>query len=665
MEKNEEKQETDKYGNVTFGETSRLLIDIIGQNVILDYISKTIENEKEAKKKRETFKQNLDRMYRGQAVYKNFATVEKYSPQWYIEQFFKEIIGEKYNLPSIVFIIIDSFTWQLFFALTWYTPFEKPKSETLLFHLRKQVFCFIYYNLLNGNPLSDGKIYRISIDSINIFLSDNFNIIFSEIRNKYKDNENNKKQKANGLELMLQKIFEDKKTFHGKIENFFDDNADKYPRLDTSENSPNYRQNIHNWQSKDIDPTWKTLEPILDFLKENDETTFVYRLIGHYFLRNTQKALENVLHISQEEQKEIITDIVTMINNENKKPEDFYYENDLEFFEQVDLIYLCLVYQHQEDFNPIKSDEIIKTIESKCDYSKIFFSSWLNARAKVFETGETIKENKEAQDLIINGYKKAYDEGIAYAGCYLSQFLLEAIVINRFCRREGNNYYGYGYSLELFNSDKEKLYKFIKESKNTEPGKDFIDIHYSCNLRGGQIPFKYPNLQNNSDLKNEAIYLNNKGLLECEKNNNLISAEQYFTEALMLNPVYVNAYSNRGNLYIKMIEQFVKYALANFNMALLLDPKHENTLFNRGSLFSREAKFEKAINDFTEVININSKASDAYCERGKCYIRIKKFDLAKKDFDKAIEINPFYAEAYLNRECVNKILNNIDKTKED
>ncbi|MDR2717935.1 MAG: tetratricopeptide repeat protein [Treponema sp.] len=656
-------EEINKYGNVTFGQTSKFLIDIIGQNVILDYISKNIENEKEAEKKREAFKQNLDRMYRGQAVYyKKFATAERESPQWYIEQFFKEILEkkEKYNLPRIVYIIIDSFTWQLFFALTWHTPFEKLKSETVLFHLRKQVFCFIYHNLLNGMPLSDGSVYKISSNSIIRFLSDDFKNIFLELGNKYKDNEDFMKPKTRGLELMLQKTFENKKTIHGKIENYYDDNADKYPRLDASDYSPNYRQNIHNWQNEKINPTWKALEPILDFLQKNNGIVFVHRLIGHCFLRNTQKALENVLHISQPEQEKIITDIKTMINDK-RKPEEFYIENDFEFLEQVNLIYMCLVYQHQEDFDPVKSDAIINVIESKCTNSKKFFSPWLNARAKVFETGETIRNNK---DLIIKGYKKAYDEGIAYAGCYLSQFLLEAIVINRFCRREGNNYYGYGYALELFESEKENLYKFIKESKNTEPCKGFIDIHYSCNLRGKQIPLRYPNIQYNIELENEAILINNKGL-EYEKTGDLKSAVECFTGALLLNPVYVNAYSNRGNVYSKMGEQFTEYALADFNMAFLLEPKHGNTLFNRGWLLFKNGQFKNAITDLTKVIEINPKDSEAYLRRGICYRYMEYFNHAIEDYSKAIEINPRYAEAYYNRGVVYKLLGANDKAQED
>jgi tetratricopeptide (TPR) repeat protein len=396
--------------------------------------------------------------------------------------------------------------------------------------------------------------------------------------------------------------------------------------------------------------TWKNLEFILDylheinFLPEEDKITYIHRLINLYLRRNAQRAIRKILDISEPEQDKIIEAIKTMLNNENKKPEDFYLENDFEFFEQINLIYLCLVYQYQEDFDPEKSDEIINTIKSKCDNSKKFFSHWLKARAEVFRNGETIKKNKKVQDSIINGYKEAYKEGIAYAGCYLTQFLFEAIVINRFCRREGNNYYGYGYALELFESDKENLYKFIKESKNTEPGKDFIDIHYSCNPRGKQIPLNYPNLQYNWEFEKKAINLNNKGL-EYEKFGNFVTAEKYFVDALMLNPIYINAYSNRGNLYSKMGEQYAEYALADFNIALLLDPKHENTLFNRGLLFYEKREYDEAIKDFTEVININSKASDAYIWRGNCYKYINRVDLAIKDYNEAkriqsITLNP-------------------------
>jgi tetratricopeptide (TPR) repeat protein len=665
MENHEGNQETDKYGNVTFGEASKFLIDIIGQNVILDYISKKIENKKDAEKKREEFKQKLDRMYRGQAVYRKFATAERESPQWYVEQFFKDLEKEnKYKLPHFVMIIVDSFTWQLFYAIRSHTPFEKSKKETALFLLRKEIFGFIN---LKDKPFDDGYVINFSNASIITFLTDSYGKIFTDVRQKYNDNEGLKKSKIRNIELMLRKIFENKKTLHGKIEDFYDDNADKYPKLDTSDYSPNYRQNIHNWQNEEHDPTWKTLEPILDFLQNNNGTAFVHRLIGQYFLRNARKALENIFHISQLEQEKIIVDIVTMIN-ENRNPKEFYTDNDFEFFEQINLIWMCLVYQYQNDFNPLKTDEIIKVIESKCTHSKKFFSPWLKARAKVFENGETLKDNKEIQDIIINGYKEAYYEGIAYAGEYLGQFLLEAILINSFCNKNYadkkiDNYHGYGYALEIFGDDKKKLFDLVKKEDNLQIV--FVNILYSdFNPTGKIVSQNFPSLHSILEFQNEAIQKNNKGL-EFDKAGNHGLAICCFIEALLLNPVYVNAYSSRGNVYSKMGKQFIKDALIDFNMALLLEPKHENTLVWRGWLLFKNGQFNNAITDLTKVIEINPKDSEAYLRRGICYFKMEDLDYAIEDYSKAIEINPSYAEAYYNRAVVYKLIGNNDKAQED
>jgi len=404
--------------------------------------------------------------------------------------------------------------------------------------------------------------------------------------------------------------------------------------------------------------------PIMDFLSKQNRYDLVHRLIGLHLRKNAQKAMKKILDISEVEQEKIIIDIVTMIN-ENRKPEEFYTENCLEFSEQINLIFMCFVYQYQKDYDLIKSNEIIKTIENKCTYSKKFFSPWLNARAKVFETGETLKKNKEIQDSIIKGYKKAYDEGINYAGEYLGQFLLEAIIINKFCNpgqvKVINDYYGYGYALEMFGPDKQKLLDLIKETNNLKM--NLVNILYSdINPMGKNISQLFPNLHSILEFINEAILKNNKGL-EFDKEDNHGLAIKCFTIALLLNPVYVNAYSSRGNVYSKIGE--TENALADFNMALLLDPKHENTLLWRGWLLFKSGKIESAITDFTNLICVNPEDSIAYLDRGICYRYMEYYDRAIKDYSKAIEINPYYAEAYNNRGVVYKLLGDNDKAQED
>jgi tetratricopeptide (TPR) repeat protein len=728
------KQENDKYGNVTFGEATELLIDIIEQIVILDIVKR--EGKKEG-----AYKKKLERMYDGKGTYSEFATASCGSPQWYFALFFKTILEDKYKISPLAMIMVDSFTWQFFYSIRSHTPFEKSKKETMLFLARKQLFNLIYYNMMKGKHLSDNNISNISGDSIKEFFTDNYDKIFSDIENdfintgknfsseikedwKIKHKDYPKLYKTVSLEEIIDELFDDggifykelkdsynfsisdlkmekpklyellssdrkvgnfTRLFKESIEEFIKNDFEtlqiiveeipkskiKYPYFYDYNKSqePNFYldDDILNWRKNDVyNPTWKVLEPILDFLLKEDKITYIQRLIGLYLRKNTQRAMKGIFDISYEDQEEIVNDIKKMIDG-NNKPEEFYTENIFEFSEQINLIWLCLVYQYQNDFDPVKSDEIIKVIESKCTHSKKFFSPWLNARAKIFETSETLKEDKGVQDTIINGYKKAYDEGIAYAGEYLGQFLLEAILINRFCNprqvKNTNDYHGYGYALEIFGQDKQKLFDLINETDNLQ--KDFFNILYSeFNPTGKIISQNFPSLHSIVDLKNEAIKINNKGL-EYDKAGNYESAIQCFTGALLLNPVYVNAYSSRGNVYGKMGEQFTENALADFNMALLLDPKHENTLFNSGLLFFGNGQFEKAIKDFTEVININPKASDAYFGRGNCCKNIKYFDLAIEDYDKAIEINPRYAEAYYKRGVVYKLLGNVDKAQED
>jgi Tfp pilus assembly protein PilF len=594
----------------------------------------------------EAFKRSLERMYKGKANYSKFIVAEPESPQWYITQFFEKILEERYGLPRLAMIIVDSFTWQLFYALTCTTTFEKPKKKTALYLVRKELFGLIYHTLIKGEPLSDGSVFKIPGASIITFLTDSYDKIFKDI----------------------EYLFKNEKIFYEEINNYCRDNYKKYPKLSKNDGKIDYKKNINNWRNKGVYNTnWFVLIPVLDFLLDQNKKDLTHRLIRLYLLKNAQKAIKEVLDISEQEQEKIIIDIATMIR-ENKKPEEFYNDNDFVFPENFNLIFICLTYQHH--LNLEKSNEVIKVIEDRYFHSQKFFSPWLKARAMFFEKGATLKENKEERDKITEGYKKAYDGGVAYAGRYLAQFLLEAILINRFCNprrvKDIDDYYGYGNALELLGPEKGKLLDIIKES--SDPGKEFVEIHYSNFSPMGQIISQhYPDLHSTLEFYNEARLINNKGL-EFKKTGNFELAIQCFSNAIMLNPVYTNAYSSRGYVYKKMSEYNIEYienALDDYNMALLLDPRHESTLFNRGLLFLEKDQYENAITDFSNLININPEDLTAYSSRGQCYYRTKNFNLSIKDCNKAIEINPMYTKAYYLRSVIHKLMGNDDKAQED
>jgi len=734
------KEKIDPFGNVTFGEVTELLVDIIGQIVILDFVPAEEQSN---------YKRRLERMYDGKGDYSDFSTAALDSPQDYFSRFFKEVLEVKYGISPLAMITIDSFTWQFFFALRQFTPLEKPKKEIAVFLIKKQIFNFIYDTLIGGITV-DRKFLSFSPEAIIDFLTDSFDLFFSDLEVIYKNEdksfinelrqywEENCKGNTEDLknliidELLNDEIFyneikegyqtynpdelkkqpkllnllrtgkENKyfnQIFKEAIEEFIENNIKelsaiideipknkiKYPHshayIDSGNSGKsgkfNLDDNIANWRKNDINPTWKTLKIILDFLCKNDKQLPACRLIGLYFLKNTQRAIETNLGISREnEQEKIIEEIIDMIK-ENKKPEEFYEEiykeNDAEYSHQANILFLCMAYQHLTYWNPANYNaeilmEIFKTMKNKYANSSKFFYPWLKARADVFEKGETL--NDKEKEEIIDGYKNAYANGLAYAGEYLSQFLLEAITINNFFypqkEKNTNDLFGYSYALEMFGDKKDELLQVVKNSGNLK--QNIVSIYFSIlGPIGKTIYDNYPpfrTIQSISEVNKEAGKLNEKGL-KFEATGNLEYAKDCFSAALLLNPVYIDAYYNRGYLYNEMGGEYTENALNDFNMTLLLEPDHENTLYNRGLLLMlKKGQFGNAINDFTRIININHNDSDAYMKRGTCFKQLKCFALAIKDYNKSIELKPS-TEAYFNRGNIYALSGYKDKAQAD
>ncbi|MCD6213540.1 MAG: tetratricopeptide repeat protein, partial [Candidatus Desulfofervidus sp.] len=58
---------------------------------------------------------------------------------------------------------------------------------------------------------------------------------------------------------------------------------------------------------------------------------------------------------------------------------------------------------------------------------------------------------------------------------------------------------------------------------------------------------------------------------------------------------------------------------------------------------------ERAIEDFSEAIDLNPDDAEAYINRGNAHTNLNKHERAIEDYGKAIELNPAFAEAYSNR----------------
>jgi Tfp pilus assembly protein PilF len=79
------------------------------------------------------------------------------------------------------------------------------------------------------------------------------------------------------------------------------------------------------------------------------------------------------------------------------------------------------------------------------------------------------------------------------------------------------------------------------------------------------------------------------------------------------------------------------------------EPKDANGYLERGRLWYQKAEWDKAINDFTEVIRLDPKSSAAVERRATARLQLGEWDKAINDFDEAIRLNPRLASAFSNR----------------
>jgi hypothetical protein len=319
-------KEIDPFGNITFGETTNIMIGIIGQDAILSLLP---SNEQKS------FKRYLTRIYRedGDASFSRLGTpsIENNktemldNPQFYFQLFFNEL-KINYNIPGFVYDFIDCAVWQLFYASISYTPFEQRKADIVNYLFRKQILHYFY-----DFSLTFKKIYKN--DLINFFQSiSGFPKTFTNCENILK--EAAEKFTQGKLSLLLEKIYGDK--------------------------SDSMIKNIRNW-STGKKATWKNIKPLLDFferkeiypwIKEKDHKKYrhfiVYRILTIYFINNAKMVLSkpfkkltknnNLVFLSNKEFDKLFIEIVTMLVD-GRKPDEFYDIN----FERDNIILISSV----------------------------------------------------------------------------------------------------------------------------------------------------------------------------------------------------------------------------------------------------------------------------------------------------------------------------------
>jgi tetratricopeptide (TPR) repeat protein len=555
--------ESCEYGNVSFGEATKILVDTIGQDAILSVIPQ---------KEHQAYKRKLERMYKGKMRYFGLSVEDPESLQDYFAKFFEEL-EKKYNLSHNVMVIVDSVTWQLFYALKTFFPCELSKKESALYLLRRQVF----------SMLTDSKKHPfIKRDTVLCLISDDYKKIFDDLADKI--TKGNQDKLASEIQ-------------------------DYYNHTPNCKETDNFQQTIARWRNGSVaTPSWRLLKYVLDFASFKKQNNIVHRLVGLYLLKNGMKALEEVCHISSEEQESILRDIVSLFI-EQKPPEYYYGDDNEKDFPQILLINECIRLMHEQSIDSSDLENRIQELEQACPHCKSFFSSWFRARKSILND----RSANTDPEKVIQLYREAFNKGINYAGGYLDQFLLEAIAVNRYFipqkKKDWNDYSGYLDAFRMYTKEHECVLNFLKKIEQVEIDDQLLLITQEYN------PFAL--ISSRVDILNESIRINNQGL-EYHNSGEYTKAIEYYTNAIILNPNYANAYSNRANTYGAMKQYDL--VIEDNGKAIEINPRHLNALLNRALLYFNMHNYEKSIEDVSRLLAISPEDYEAYSLRGNTYL---------------------------------------------
>jgi len=110
-----------------------------------------------------------------------------------------------------------------------------------------------------------------------------------------------------------------------------------------------------------------------------------------------------------------------------------------------------------------------------------------------------------------------------------------------------------------------------------------------------------------------------------------------FTEAIRLDPKYVPAYVNRGDIY-KNKGDYDK-AIADYDESIQLDPGHVPAYINRGLAYATMHRDDKAMADYNQAIQLDPNSRLAYINRGLLHEARSDYQDAFDDFQKAIQLD--------------------------
>lgn len=145
--------------------------------------------------------------------------------------------------------------------------------------------------------------------------------------------------------------------------------------------------------------------------------------------------------------------------------------------------------------------------------------------------------------------------------------------------------------------------------------------------------------------------------------NDIVGAENDFSSAIRVNPVYVEAYQYRA--ITRSIMGNYNDALEDFRNAIAIRPDFYDTYYSRGVTLLLNQQFGDAIKDFDVYIRQEPKSVDALINRGTAYLMLQDTTTALNNYNSAVKASPRYSDAYVRRGNILTLKGEYDKAIAD
>ena len=156
--------------------------------------------------------------------------------------------------------------------------------------------------------------------------------------------------------------------------------------------------------------------------------------------------------------------------------------------------------------------------------------------------------------------------------------------------------------------------------------------------------------------------LNNLGMIELHQEN-VLHAINFFSQSILINPDQSIIKFNLGNCFLSLSR--FEDALLNYDDAIELDPSFAEALNNRGSALQGLNKFDEALVAYSQAIGLKSNYFEALNNQANVMVELGMFDDALISYKKAVSLNPTDPEIYFNRAICLDHLGNYDDALHD